>query len=63
MTDMKELLEIDLMGAPYGYTPFCEDNTEVEGFRFWKWGFWNQHLMGKPYHIRYKSFCPCYFGI
>lgn len=23
-------------GAPYGYTPFCDNNREMEGFRFWK---------------------------
>jgi hypothetical protein len=25
-----------LQGAPYGYTPFCDTNTDMEGFRFWK---------------------------
>lgn len=23
----------------------------MEGFRFWKQGFWKEHLRGKPYHI------------
>ncbi len=23
-------------GAPYGYTPFCDNNRDMEGFRFWK---------------------------
>ena len=23
----------------------------MEGFRFWKQGFWQDHLRGKPYHI------------
>jgi UDP-glucose:glycoprotein glucosyltransferase len=49
--DVKELWELDLLGAPYAYTPFCDDNAEVEGFRFWKQGFWKDHLQGKPYHI------------
>ena len=49
--DVKELWEIDLRGAPYAYTPFCDDNPEMEGFRFWKQGFWKDHLQGKPYHI------------
>lgn len=38
-------------GAPYGYTPFCDNNREMEGFRFWKQGFWRDHLQGRPYHI------------
>ena len=40
-----------LQGAPYGYTPFCETNREMDGFRFWKQGFWKDHLQGRPYHI------------
>eukprot|EP01127_Copromyxa_protea_P006448 TRINITY_DN1631_c0_g1_i1.p1 TRINITY_DN1631_c0_g1~~TRINITY_DN1631_c0_g1_i1.p1 ORF type:complete len:1488 (-),score=376.84 TRINITY_DN1631_c0_g1_i1:19-4482(-) len=53
-TDMKELMEFDLEGAPYGYTPFCSGklkNPETTGFRFWDSGFWESHLGGKPYHI------------
>lgn len=23
----------------------------MDGFRFWKQGFWETHLKGKPYHI------------
>lgn len=49
--DMNELWNIDLQGAPYGYTPMCDNNKEMEGFRFWKQGFWKTHLRGKPYHI------------
>jgi UDP-glucose:glycoprotein glucosyltransferase len=49
--DLKELWDFDLGGAPYGYTPFCETNKEMDGFRFWKQGFWQDHLQGKPYHI------------
>ncbi|KAI8366128.1 UDP-glucose:glycoprotein glucosyltransferase-domain-containing protein [Blakeslea trispora] len=50
-TDLKELIDMDLKGAPYGYTPFCSDRTEMDGFRFWKEGYWKNHLRGKPYHI------------
>ena len=50
-TDLKELMEMDLHGAPYGYTPFCESRSEMDGFRFWKQGFWETHLRGRPYHI------------
>lgn len=47
--DLKELLELDLEGAPYGYTPFCLDPTnreETDGFRFWNSGYWEGHLAG-----------------
>ncbi|KAI9101192.1 UDP-glucose:glycoprotein glucosyltransferase-domain-containing protein [Phlyctochytrium arcticum] len=49
--DLKELVDMDLEGAVYGYTPFCSDRTEMDGFRFWKQGYWKEHLRGKPYHI------------
>jgi len=49
--DLKELFDMNLEGAPYAYTPFCDSNTATEGFRFWKSGFWNSHLQGMPYHI------------
>ncbi|KAF8954770.1 hypothetical protein BDZ97DRAFT_1908037 [Flammula alnicola] len=50
--DLKELVDLDLHGAPYGYTPMGDDNTDMEGFRFWKTGYWREFLQGKPYHIR-----------
>ncbi|KAL3134029.1 hypothetical protein ABBQ32_008463 [Trebouxia sp. C0010 RCD-2024] len=49
--DMAELWNLDLHGAPFGFTPFCDNNKDMEGFRFWKQGFWKEHLRGKPYHI------------
>jgi len=49
--DMKELWDTDLGGAPYGYTPFCDSRSEVEGFKFRKQGYWRDHLQGRPYHI------------
>ena len=49
--DMAELWHMDLKGAPYAYTPFCDNNKEMEGYRFWKQGFWKNHLAGRPYHI------------
>jgi UDP-glucose:glycoprotein glucosyltransferase len=51
-SDLKELNDMNLRGAPYAYTPFCDDNKEMDGFRFWKHGFWQSHLKGLPYHIR-----------
>lgn len=32
--DLQELHDLDLKGAPYGYTPFCSDRKEMDGFRF-----------------------------
>lgn len=50
-TDMYELVKLDLEGAPYGFTPMCDSRTEMEGFRFWKTGYWANYLKGLPYHI------------
>eukprot|EP00210_Caulerpa_lentillifera_P000666 g643.t1 len=50
-TDIRELYDLDIHGAPLAYTPFCDNNKEMDGFRFWKGGFWKGHLKGKPYHI------------
>ena len=50
-TDMYDLVQLDLEGAPYGFTPMCDSRTEMEGFRFWKTGYWNNYLKGQPYHI------------
>jgi UDP-glucose:glycoprotein glucosyltransferase len=49
--DLKELWDIDLEGAPYGYTPMCESREETKGYQFWREGFWPSHLRGRPYHI------------
>ncbi|XP_065924355.1 UDP-glucose:glycoprotein glucosyltransferase 1 isoform X1 [Magallana gigas] len=50
-TDLQELNDLDLEGAPYGYTPFCSSRREMDGFRFWKSGYWASHLAGREYHI------------
>eukprot|EP00877_Chromochloris_zofingiensis_P009036 jgi/Chrzof1/4386/Cz14g11070.t1 len=50
-TDLAELYHMNLKGAPVAYTPFCDNNKEMDEFRFWKGGFWANHLDGKPYHI------------
>lgn len=49
--DLKELRDLDLEGAPYGYTPFCDSRHDMDGFRFWKSGYWATHLHGRKYHI------------
>ncbi|XP_036712981.1 UDP-glucose:glycoprotein glucosyltransferase 1 isoform X2 [Balaenoptera musculus] len=50
-TDLKELRDFNLDGAPYGYTPFCDSRREMDGYRFWKSGYWASHLSGRKYHI------------
>ncbi|KAF2083658.1 glycosyltransferase family 24 protein [Saccharata proteae CBS 121410] len=50
-TDMYDLVTHDLHGAPYGFVPMCDSRTEMEGFRFWKQGYWKNFLRGRPYHI------------
>ncbi|KAG8997541.1 hypothetical protein FRB90_012486, partial [Tulasnella sp. 427] len=50
-TDLHELVTLDLHGAPYGYTPMGDDSEDMDGFRFWKTGYWKDHLRGRPYHI------------
>lgn len=52
-TDFKELLDIDLKGAPYAFVPMGDDREETEPYRFWKQGFWKQFLgdKGFKYHI------------
>jgi len=50
-TDLKELVDLDLQGAPYGFTPMCDSRKEIEGFRFWNQGYWKNFLRGLPYHI------------
>ncbi|PAA64148.1 hypothetical protein BOX15_Mlig003410g2, partial [Macrostomum lignano] len=50
-TDMQQLADMDIRGAPYAYTPFCDSRRDMEGFRFWKTGYWANHLGNRPYHI------------
>ncbi|KAK0404333.1 hypothetical protein QR680_017401 [Steinernema hermaphroditum] len=49
--DLMELMNLDLGGAPYGFTPFCDSRKSMDGFRFWKQGYWANHLAGRRYHI------------
>jgi UDP-glucose:glycoprotein glucosyltransferase len=50
-TDMQELVDLDLQDHVYGYPPMGNDRHEMEGFRFWKTGYWKEALRGRPYHI------------
>ena len=51
--DLAELWDLDLGGKPYGYVPMCGGNGEddMDRYRFWKTGYWHEHLRGLPYHI------------
>lgn len=49
--DMGELYDMDIKGKPLAYTPFCDNNKEMDGYKFWKQGFWKDHLRSKHYHI------------
>ncbi|WFD29914.1 killer toxin resistant protein [Malassezia sp. CBS 17886] len=49
--DLQELVDMDLAGAPYGYPPMGDDSEDMDGFRFWKQGYWSSFLRGRPYHI------------
>jgi hypothetical protein len=48
---MQELVDLDLQDHVYGYPPMGNDRHEMEGFRFWKTGYWKEALRGRPYHI------------
>ncbi|KAJ1028757.1 hypothetical protein NDA16_001922 [Ustilago loliicola] len=50
-TDLKELVDLDLQGKVYGYPPMGDDSEDMDGFRFWKQGYWKDYLRGQPYHI------------
>ncbi|KNC69551.1 hypothetical protein SARC_17937, partial [Sphaeroforma arctica JP610] len=45
-------MNLDLQGAPYGYTPFCADRDDMAQYRFWDTGYWKTHLgEHMKYHI------------
>ncbi len=58
--DLKELVDLDLQGAPYGYTPMGDDNTELEGSAFGKLGI-GESFCGEilSYQVRMQSYI-CY---
>ncbi|KAL9657616.1 hypothetical protein ABK040_012695 [Willaertia magna] len=50
--DLSELFfDLNMEGKSLAYTPFCDSRKEMEGYRFWKSGYWANHLSGRPYHI------------
>mmetsp|Transcript_92627 Transcript_92627/g.299578 ORF Transcript_92627/g.299578 Transcript_92627/m.299578 type:complete len:1767 (+) Transcript_92627:166-5466(+) len=49
--DVRELWDTDLKGNVYGWVPMGDTNPDTEGFRFWKQGYWKNHLGDLKYHI------------
>lgn len=41
--DMGELYDMDIKGRPLAYTPFCDNNRDMDGYRFWRQV--NHHLV------------------
>lgn len=34
--DMGDLYDMNLRGRPLAYTPFCDNNKDMDGYRFWR---------------------------
>ncbi|KAK2962871.1 putative UDP-glucose:glycoprotein glucosyltransferase [Blattamonas nauphoetae] len=51
LANFDELMQLDLKGAPYAYTPMCDNKPEMAPYRFWESDYWKHILNGKPYHI------------
>jgi len=49
--DVRELWDTNLHGKVYGFVPMGNTNPDLEGFRFWKQGYWKSHLGDLSYHI------------
>lgn len=41
---MGELYDMDIKGRPLAYTPFCDNNREMDGYRFWRQVYINLFL-------------------
>lgn len=50
-SDVRELWDMNLQGKVYAFVPMGDTNPSTEGFRFWKQGYWKNHLGSMPYHI------------
>ena len=33
---MGELYDMNIKGKPLAYTPFCDNNKDMDGYRFWR---------------------------
>eukprot|EP00897_Mesotaenium_endlicherianum_P001330 jgi/Mesen1/1224/ME000129S00327 len=52
-TDMGELYDMNLRGRPLAYTPMCDNNRQMEGYRFWKQ--FRQMAAGDHLRVFYES--------
>lgn len=43
--DMGELYDMDIKGRPLAYTPFCDNNKDMDGYRFWRQVFIDKDLL------------------
>lgn len=51
-SDMQELVDLDMGEAPYGFVPMCESKEDMNGYMFWKEGYWKSTLKDTyKYHI------------
>lgn len=57
---MGELYDMNLRGRPLAYTPFCDNNREMDGYRFWKQVlllfFYLDHLLALSFFTKIYSF-------
>lgn len=54
--DMGELYDMDIKGRPLAYTPFCDNNKDMDGYRFWR-------QVDSTFYINFNSYvdlnCRC----
>lgn len=50
--DLKEFRDFNLDGVFYGYISFCDSRIEMDGYRFWKIGYWVLYFLRRKYYIR-----------
>lgn len=53
---MGELYDMDIKGRPLAYTPFCDNNKDMDGYRFWR-------QVDSTFYINFNSYvdlnCRC----
>ena len=54
-SDLMELQNMNMHGKVYGFTPFCDEPKDMDGYRFWKQrgGFWESHLKQGGRNLKY----------
>lgn len=60
--DMGELYDMDLRGRPLAYTPFCDNNKDMDGYRFWKQVDASLHNIQPSFYLfDYLNHCLIFF--